>query len=116
KFGERDGLLVVYGTPPQEESQFISTRTLFTGSSSSFSQNADTRFFKGESELMSTISFLSGGKQQPVIYFTQGAGELDLNDATSQEPNKGMGRLKRRLQEGNYTVKGLRLNEVEAPA
>lgn len=116
KFGERDGLLVVYGTPPQEQSQFISARTLFTGSRSSFSQNTDTRFFKGESELLSTLSFLAAGKQQPVVYFMQGNGELDINDAFSREPNKGMGQLKRRLQEGNYTVKGLRLSEVEAPS
>ncbi len=114
----RDGLLVVHGTAPQEEHQFINYEALYNTRISPMSQSGDSsRFFKGESELMTTLSFLGEGKQKPVMYFTQGNGELDLNDMSAKELNAGMGLLKRRLEEDNYNVKGLVLNPVEgAPA
>src|SRR5206468_3247652 len=80
---------------------------------SPMSSGADSRFFKGESELMSTLSFLAEGKQKPVIYFTQGNGELGLEDTSSNDINKGLATIKRQLEADNYTVKGLQLTPLE---
>src|SRR5262249_55701143 len=71
KFSDREGILVVYGTPPNEENQFISARALHTGSGPAFMRTRETRYFKGESELMTALNFLVEGKKKPVIYFTQ---------------------------------------------
>jgi len=34
--------------------------------------------FKGEDALMTEINYLAEGQKKPVVYFTQGNGELDL--------------------------------------
>lgn len=111
-FGERDGLLVVYGAEPNVEHQFISVRSLYGGSEASFSRSRENRYFKGESELMTTLAFLESGKQKPTIYFVQGNGELDLNDVSAQEIGRGAATLKERMEAGNYTVKALQLTDV----
>lgn len=115
KVSDREGVLVVYGTPPNEEAQFINSQTLFTGSGPSFmQQNRDAPLFKGEAEIMTAISFLSEGRQKPIIYFTQEtADELKLSDSGARELNTGMGVLRRKLDGDNYTVKGLRLSQIE---
>lgn len=112
RIGAREGLLVVYGSPPQEEHQFINDDALYNTRVSMSPGSGDNRFFKGESELMTTLSFLSEGKQKPAIYFTQGNGELELNDM-SQRVNVGLAALKRQLEADNYTVKGLQFSSVE---
>lgn len=103
-FLESEGLLLVYGNPPQEEHEFINYNDLFE-------DRPGTRqfLFKGEGALVGMIGYLAEGKSRPVVYFTQGNGELDLNDRTSKDA--GLGVLKQRL-EANYDVKELKLNEV----
>jgi hypothetical protein len=114
KVSEREGLLLVYDVPLREESQFISARALHSGSGPAFMRNREPRFFKGESELMTAISFLAEGKKKPVIYFTQdNADELKLTDSVARELNTGLGTLRRRLEADNYTVKGLRFSQLE---
>src|SRR5262249_28385193 len=113
KFADRAGILVAYGTDPSVESQFIKASALSTGSEPFGNQRRDTRYFKGESELMNALSFVSGGKTKPIIYFTQGNGELDINDSTSRDLDHGAGQLKQRLAEDNITVKGLQFSSVE---
>ncbi len=112
KFGEREGILVVYGREPNTEHQFISKTALYSGSDM-FAAQRENRFFKGESELLTALSYLSGGKQKPIVYFTQGNGELDITDARSREIDKGAGILKQRLERDNITVKGLELSSIE---
>src|SRR5262249_8747415 len=68
--------------------------------------------FKGEDAVVSTIDFLSQGKAKPVVYFTQGNGELDLNDMDTSRPDRGLDALQERLQKGNYEAKGLQLVPV----
>jgi hypothetical protein len=109
---EREGILVVSGTPPNDQSQFITYNALYESSPANFMRSREPSFFKGESELMSALNFLSEGKEKPVIYFTQGNGELDLNDF-NREIDRGASSLKRRLEADNYTVKGLRLSPIE---
>src|SRR5262249_26735474 len=112
KFTDRAGVLVVYGSDPNTEHQFIKYSALYTGSAP-FGRQRDTRLFKGESELMTAISYVSEGKKKPIGYFTQGNGELDLGDLSSREVDRGLGLLKQRLEQDNVTVKGLQLSAIE---
>lgn len=74
----------------------------------------DRQIFQGESQLMTALKFLEEGKEKPVIYFTQGNGEMDINDANSGDaPDVGAGVLKQRLEGDNYVVKGLAFSPVE---
>jgi hypothetical protein len=106
------GLLVVYGNEPNTEHQFIQGNSLYSGSSP-FGQSRENRLFKGESELMTALSYLSQGKQKPIVYFTQGNGELDLADSSSRDIDQGAGAIKQRLEQDNVTVKGLQFSAIE---
>lgn len=110
-FGDREGLLVVYGTEPRAESQFIRAQALQGDTGRGFQSGREARFFTGESELMTALNFLEEGKEKPVIYFTQGNGEPELNDVATEEIGQGLGVLKQRLESDNYTVRGLRLGK-----
>jgi hypothetical protein len=114
-FTDREGVLLVYGTEPNTESQFVKADTLFTGSQQNFMQQRrnEPQFFKGESELINAVNFLSEGKQKPIVYFTQGNGELDIDDLSGRELNQGAGLLKQRLEQDNITVKGLQFVAIE---
>lgn len=110
--GERAGLLVVYGTPPNAEHQFINQEALTGVSENAMSASREHRYFKGETELMTALDFMEEGKQKPVFYFTQGNGELDIDDTTVRSVGVGAGQLKQRLEQENYVVKGLGLADV----
>lgn len=111
KVSEREGLLVVYGVEPKEQSQFITVESLYTGSGPSFVRARDSRMFKGESELIQVLSQVAGGKEKPILYFTQGHGELDLKESGGgNEPNQGAGEIKRKLEDDKFTIKGLLLD------
>jgi hypothetical protein len=115
KLTDREGVLITYGTEPNIEHQFIKIQALYTGSEPMMpgAPQQNRRLFKGESEIMTALNYLSEGKQKPVIYFTQGNGELDLADSSSRAPDQGAGALKRLLEAGNLTVKGLEFSPVE---
>jgi hypothetical protein len=66
--------------------------------------------FSGESALISKLTQLSEGRLRPIVYFTQGAGELELKD-TSRDPDRGLAMLSERLEKANYQVKELRLDD-----
>jgi hypothetical protein len=109
KFGERKGLLLVYGKSGQTRNRFVKYTDLVDPPSS---MNRDESF-KGEKGFINELYGLSEEKEKPVVYFTQGDGELDLGDAsTSDQPDKGIGFLKKRLEDSHYTVKGLRFSPV----
>jgi hypothetical protein len=111
------GLIVVYGTGDDAAHTFIPMREVLapppfdpTGRSRSREPS-----FKGEDRLISAIAFLEEGKKKPVLYFTQGNGELDLfGQAPGARPNQKAQSLASRLGRDNYEVKGLML-DVEAP-
>lgn len=107
KFNEPSGVLLLYG----DDHRFIKPADL-TGSPD-FSEPDKATRFKGEGALMAELSFLLEGKEKPVIYFTQGSGELELADARSEQPDRGLGMLKQRLEGSNYTVKGLQFSPVQ---
>jgi hypothetical protein len=106
-FSGRLGVLVVSGTKGKDEShQFIPRNDLFT-----FDQARGKELvFKGEDALMTALAALSEGKSKPVLYFTQGHGELDLNDTDPGRIDQGCGILRRRLEKRNYDVKPLQFS------
>jgi hypothetical protein len=106
---QRQGLLVVYGEEGKADHQVVKDSDLFAVDPAS----RENRFiFKGEDGLMTALSYLEEGKSRPVVYFTQGNGEPDLNDSTSPEEGRGLGALRERLQKGNYQIKGLKFGPV----
>jgi hypothetical protein len=109
---ERQGLLLLYGPEGEEKSEFIKEDELFTVKQADF-RNPDEKprvQFTGESALIGKLSFLVENKARPVIYFTQGNGELDLdNSSESGREDVGVGRLRERLTRANYDIKPLKL-------
>jgi hypothetical protein len=109
EFGGR-GLLVVYGadtgkTPPPHA--FIPAASLsgkqFPGQPG---ERKAVREFKGEDLLMTELRTLAKGGIRPVIYITQGHGELDIRGSAPGDPN-GAGLLVALLQQQRYEVHGL---------
>jgi hypothetical protein len=111
QFNEREGLIVEYGIPGKAEHQVIKASEIFVSDPTSMrGPGSRPRFiFKGEDALMTALNALEEGKSKPVVYFTQGNGELDLNDFDSAPDGYGASELKNRLQKANYEVKGLQL-------
>jgi hypothetical protein len=103
-FLEGVGVLLTYGTEPHEAHDFIKIEDIFV-------ENPQTNGFQfnGEDALITHLSALEQGKSKAVVYFTQGNGELDLND-TGETRDSGVGVLKSRLQQANYEVKPLKLD------
>jgi hypothetical protein len=104
------GLIVVYGTGDEASHTFIPVREVLAPPPFDPSGRSRQRepSFKGEDRLISAISFLEEGKKKPVLYFTQGNGELDLFGlAPGARPGQRGQALAERLQRGNYEVKGL---------
>jgi hypothetical protein len=109
---EREGMLVVYGTEPDEKYEFIRYNDIFSVKQPGF-QNPNEKpvvQFTGESALITKLEFLQGGKEKSVVYFTQDEGELDLNNEFDEQ---GVGALKKRLERLNYEVKPLKLNTAK---
>lgn len=111
---EAEGLLVVYGTEPDEQHQFIRVQDLWEASANPRgTPDSGGLVFKGEETLMSAVRQMEEGKAKAVIYFTQANGELDINDSTVKSIDQGAGLLRDRLQKAGYEVKGLRFSSVE---
>jgi hypothetical protein len=110
---ESEGLLVVYGTEPDEQHQFIRAQDLWEASGSPMGGRSGGLTFKGEEALMSAVRQLEEGKVKAVVYFTQGNGELDIDDTTMNRINRGGSLLRDRLQKAGYDVKRLRFSAVE---
>lgn len=111
---DRGGLLVVYGTEPQVDHQFIKMDELFAPDPDAAPGQRERFLFKGEDALMTALSFLEEGKSRAVVYFLQGHGELDVKDIDASQPGQGAGALRERLQKSNYEVKGLQITQTAA--
>jgi hypothetical protein len=104
------GILIVYGEEKTENASFVRARDL---SSEDFDPRGGPtkRKFLGEVKLMNELSFLVGGKEKPIVYFTQGSGEMDINDRTKA---LGMGFISDKLQRRNFDVRPLKLDPLNA--
>jgi hypothetical protein len=109
------GLLVVSGTDAKEDSQFIQWRDLFDWPMPDpMQQRRRTReepTFKGESALVTAITYLEEGKSRSIVYFLQGHGELDISRSIeATRPQYKADQLRSLLEKANYEVKPLRLS------
>lgn len=113
QFIYREGMLIVYGTDPDIQHQFIRMDEIVdAGGGPRMGMGASrSHTFKGEDALISALSSLEEGKTRPVVYFTQGQGELDITDVDRSEMDQGAGALRERLEKSNYEVKGLQFGE-----
>ncbi len=116
KVGERYGVLIVTGTPPNVQTRFVNPDEL-EEPPDMMARNRP-RAFRGEAAIITEIHFLAEGKEKPVLYFTQGNGEFDLADTGRSRSNldRGLADLKRALEANNFHVKGLRLAATTAAA
>jgi gliding motility-associatede transport system auxiliary component len=109
-FTARQGVLIVYGTDKDANHRFIPADDFIE---TDFSRTREAKF-KGEDVLMTALNSLSEGKNKPVIYFTQGHGELDIANMDDSRMDQGAGVLKSRLEKRNYEVKSLNFKPGEA--
>jgi hypothetical protein len=109
-FTARQGVLIVYGQGADASHRFIPADD-FTESDLSRTREAK---FKGEDAIMTALNSLSEGKTKPVIYFTQGHGELDITNMDDARLDQGAGVLKSRLEKRNYEVKTLNFKPGDA--
>ncbi len=115
KFGaERSGILLVYGVEPKTENRFIKNEDLRSFEASEMLDRGSQGFFKGESTVINEINSLVEGKEKPVVYFTQGNGELDFADRqpTQRPSERGCGLFRDKIEAMNIKVQGLQLSPV----
>ncbi len=114
------GVLLVYGpesakTPPHA---FIPVRDLIESKPPDpHNPRKRTYVFKGEDVILTQLRILVEQQTKPMVYFTQGHGELDMTDALdprfiADDPRGGSGKLMERLKKDNYEVKGLVWHEA----
>ena len=100
--------LLVYGDEKPENAAFIKMRDLISQDFAGMGQEPKVKFL-GEVKFDTELSFLMGGREKTVVYFTQGHREADLAD--SFKPG-GVGKMKQRLEKRNFEVKALNFEGV----
>ena len=113
------GLLIVYGTPPEDEKHhvpytFIPERKVFDQQQGMPGQKPK-RIFKGEVEVARELNFLLHGKEKRKVYFLQGDDELDIAsgdtvrriDLGDDLSLFGGKMLVDKLKKDNYEVQGM---------
>ncbi len=100
-----EGLLILYGKPGAQVGEFIKKEELFVAPD--FDRRhpmGEEPIFQGEFALNKTLSYLEEGRTRTTIYFTQGHGELNYNDASSNGRDQGLGKMAALLAKGNYDL------------
>jgi hypothetical protein len=97
------GMLLVYGSKPDEQTEHIKLSDLRTRRMRPDGTTEST--FQGEYALMSAVTSLYEGKSRPVVYFTQGNGELDFAGGLNR--GSSMGLFIEELGKSNYDLKPL---------
>jgi hypothetical protein len=111
------GMLVVSGTEPNENSQFVKRDDLYETPPFDPMRRRRQReepTFKGEDALISAIKYLEDDKVKPTIYFLQGHGEYDISTSIGGGRQRRADDLRSQLEKANHQVKGLRLSEAGA--
>lgn len=103
---EEEGLLIAAGDDESRYS-FLLARDMIKFERGR-EPGSGTQLFVGESRLMREMLFLGDDKTKPVVYFTQGHGELSLSPRPDDaNPVRAAIRLRGFLEEANYVVKPL---------
>ncbi len=108
QFNGRAGLLVAVGEHPEKNHSYIDSSELSNFNMERGSQRPQ-REFNGEVRVMQELQFLANDKKKPVLYFTQGHGEPDLNGRR----NDDLGSLRQRLVEANFDVRPLTVSGAD---
>jgi hypothetical protein len=104
---DSQGLLLTYGAGEKPDYDFIKASDLFRQVNR---PGEAVRYqLTGEGALFKSLRYLTEGKTHPVVYFLQGEGELSLEGAARGRDADSVSDLRRRLEQGNYTVKPLEL-------
>ena len=69
------------------------------------------RNFEGERKLFQEIAFLADSQNKPVIYFTQGHGEMDATNNPEALPERSVSRLRQYLEKNYLDVRTVHLNQ-----
>ena len=110
------GLIVALG-PDEKRYQFIQYDELLGNEPTQRGQPRGRKLLQAEPRIIREILFLTENKQKPVIYFTQGAGELSIDAPPPAErgPNFRAGEfLKQALIADSCEVKPLRFDALAA--
>jgi len=109
-FVGRQGILVVYGNDDKARTALSSRTTCHHDQWTAPSPTPRTSpvSSSGEDALMTEINYLAEGQKKPVVYFTQGNGELDLQSMDSSRLDQGCGLLRERLEQRRFEVKPLK--------
>jgi hypothetical protein len=99
------GMLLVYGTPPDVSTEHIKLNDLLLVRPRPDGTRQVT--YNGEYALMGAITLLYEGKSRPVIYFTQGNGELEMHGLGVEDRSQAMTLFIEELSKGNYDLKPL---------
>lgn len=102
------GALLVYGDEKPENSTYIRSTDMVSEDMAPGSREVKRKFM-GEVKLMNELTFLMGGKDKPVVYFTQGHGEPDLADRAKRT---GLGNIADKLQRRNYEARPIKLDAL----
>jgi hypothetical protein len=70
------------------------------------------RNFEGEKKLYQEIAFLADSQNKPVIYFTQGHGEMDATNNPEALPERSVNRLRQYLEKNYLDVRTVHLNQA----
>lgn len=69
------------------------------------------RNFEGEKKLYQEIAFLADNQNKPVVYFTQGHGEMDATNNPDAPSERSVSRLRQYLEKNYLDVRTLHLNQ-----
>mgnify|MGYP001071337618 CR=1 FL=1 len=70
------------------------------------------RNFEGEKKLYQEIAFLADSQNKPVVYFTQGHGEMDATNNPDAPPERSVNRLRQYLEKNYLDVRTVHLNQA----
>jgi hypothetical protein len=107
------GVLLVVGADEKRHA-FIRDDEFFEGSSFAPRGEQPSRAFVGEARLMKELLFLAESEAKAVVYFTQSAGELNIDPPPGDElkPSATANRLRLFLERSNLAVKPLKFDPV----
>jgi hypothetical protein len=107
------GLLILYGPAGAEAKEFVKPDDLVVNVPDSRRDpmgGGMRQEFQGEYALIKTLRYLGEGATTTTVYFTQGNGELDVNDGFGRGRDQGAGVLFNVLKRGSFTLKPLPLD------
>ncbi len=114
---EPDGVVVVYGDEAGKPTSEYIKRDDLGGQLVQDPRDPEmirlTRF-TGEDAIYKAVDLLSQDKARPVIYFTQGNGELDVTQRMQGGRGESISGLFSRLSDGNYTPRELTYDGKES--